>query len=110
MVAGIVIVLSAAGPAARQTAEPLAVARILAGKYPAQPNMSYIPALSWSSSFRLSAMTKEPQWRDKANKDIQPFVTGQTPAIAERLEQARHLGRVGFEGGEIHQRFEELFH
>ena len=37
---------------------PLAIARVLAAKYPAQPIMSYIPALSWSGSFRLAALTQ----------------------------------------------------
>ena len=64
-------------------ADPLAIARVLAAKYPAQPIMSYIPALAWSGSLRLSALTGEPQWRDKAMKDMQPFITGETPAIAE---------------------------
>lgn len=70
--------------AAFQTpSEPLAIARILAAKYPAQPIMSYIPALSWSSSLRLSALTNEPRWGDKASKDLQAVVSGSTPAIAE---------------------------
>src|SRR6188472_1471987 len=63
--------------------DPLAIARILAAKYPAQPIMSYIPALSWSNSLALSRVTGEAQWREKALKDMQPFVSGQTPAIAE---------------------------
>ena len=44
------VTLMAAQAPGRPT-EPLAVARILAAKYPAQPIMSYIPALSWSGSF-----------------------------------------------------------
>ena len=47
------LTIAAAGTAAFQTssaAEPLAIARLLAAKYPAQPIMSYIPALSWSNS------------------------------------------------------------
>ena len=76
--------------------EPLAVARILAAKYPAQPIMSYIPALSWSSSMRLSVLTGEPAWRDKAVKDIQSFVSGQTPAIAEPYRLTSFAGALAF--------------
>ena len=92
IVAGLAVLLTAVWTVAptRATAfqtanvtEPLAIARLLAAKYPAQPIMSYIPALSWSGSLRLSALTKEPQWRDKATKDMQAFLTGQTSAIAE---------------------------
>lgn len=64
-------------------ADPLRITRVLAARYPAQPIMSYIPALSWSGSLRLSALTGEPQWRDKAMKDMQPFISGETAAIAE---------------------------
>ena len=72
------------------------MARILAAKYPAQPIMSYIPALSWSSSLRLTALTKEPQWRDKAVKDIQAFVSGQTPSIAEPYRLTSFAGALAF--------------
>src|SRR5689334_18800989 len=76
--------------------DPLTIARILAAKYPAQPIMSYIPALSWSSSLRLSELTKEPQWRNKALKDIQAFVSGQTPAIAEPYRLTSFAGALAF--------------
>lgn len=56
---------------------------MLAAKYPAQPIMSYIPALAWSGGIRLTNLTSEPQWRDKAIKEMQALVSGQTPAIAE---------------------------
>ena len=32
--------------------------------------MSYIPALAWSSSLRLSVLTGEPRWREKAAKEM----------------------------------------
>mgnify|MGYP001570506271 CR=1 FL=1 len=64
-------------------ADPLAIARVLAARYPAQPIMSYIPALSWSGSLRLSVLTGESRWRDKAVREMQPFISGETPAIAE---------------------------
>ena len=63
--------------------DPLQIARLLAAKYPAQKIMSYIPALAWSGQLRLTALTGEPQWREKALKDIEAFTTGQTPAIVE---------------------------
>src|SRR6188472_4430684 len=67
--------------------EPLAVARILAAKYPAQPIMSYIPALSWSGSLRLSELTGEPRWREKVEKEIEPF----TADRAKTREEPRRL-------------------
>jgi rhamnogalacturonyl hydrolase YesR len=80
------LTVAAPGTAAFQTSsaeEPLAIARILAAQYPAQPIMSYIPALSWSNSMILSAISSEPRWAEKAAKDLEAFTSGKTPAIAE---------------------------
>jgi unsaturated rhamnogalacturonyl hydrolase len=73
----------AAQTAGMDPADPLKIARVLAARYPAQPIMSYIPGLAWSGSLRLTALTGEPQWREKALKEMQPFINGETPAIAE---------------------------
>jgi rhamnogalacturonyl hydrolase YesR len=56
---------------------------MLGRRYPAQPIMSYIPALSWSGQLRLFTLTGETAWRDKALNDMRPFISGQTPPIAE---------------------------
>ncbi len=77
-------------------ASPLQIARVLAARYPAQPIMSYIPALSWSGALRLSVLTGEPQWRDKAVKDMQALLTGQTPAIAEPYRLTSLAGALAF--------------
>jgi hypothetical protein len=91
------VIAAADRPAAQSTpADPLAIARIQAGKYPAQPSMSYIPALSWSNSLRLSMLSGEPRWRDKAMKDIQAFVSGKTPAIAEPYRLTSFAGAQAF--------------
>jgi rhamnogalacturonyl hydrolase YesR len=99
LAAGLAVVL-AAGPLAGATqlidAGPLEIARILAARYPAQPIMSYIPALTWSSQLRLSAMTGESKWREKALKDIQAFTSGQTPAIAEPYRLTSLAGALAF--------------
>ena len=77
-------------------ADPLAIARVLAAKYPAQPIMSYIPALAWSGSLRLSAMTGEAQWREKAMKDMQAFISGEKPAVAEPYRLTSLAGALAF--------------
>lgn len=88
-------------PVAAQTpgmnpADPLGIARVLAARYPAQPIMSYIPALAWSGSLRLSAMTGEAQWREKAMKDMQGFISGEKPAIAEPYRLTSLAGALAF--------------
>ena len=77
-------------------AEPLVVARILAARYPAQPIMSYIPALAWSSSLRLSEMTGESQWREKAEKDMAPFTADRSRAKAEPRRLTSLAGAFAF--------------
>jgi rhamnogalacturonyl hydrolase YesR len=62
---------------------PLDVARLLATRYPEQPIMSYIPALSWSGALRLAGITGEMRFHDKAAAGMAPFLSGKTPAIAE---------------------------
>ena len=92
-----IALLTATQPAAQTASEdPLAIARILAAKYPAQPIMSYIPALSWSNSFLLSALTGEPQWREKAITEMRPFLSGQAPAIAEPYRLTSFAGAFAF--------------
>ena len=76
--------------------EPLEIARILAARYPAQPIMSYIPALSWSGQLRLSQLTTEPQWREKAMKDIEAFTSGRTPATSEPARLTSLAGALAF--------------
>lgn len=96
LVAGLLITPTVAQVTGMDPAEPLKIARVLAARYPAQPIMSYIPALAWSSSIRLSAMTGEPQWREKAAKDMQAFISGQTPVIAEPYRLTSLAGALAF--------------
>ena len=83
-------------PAAQGLTEPLAIARILAAKYPAQPIMSYIPALSWSNSLRLSELTGEQQWREKVEKDIAPLTSDPARTRAEPRRLTSLAGAFAF--------------
>jgi rhamnogalacturonyl hydrolase YesR len=86
--------LAAQTPEARSA--PLEVARVLAARYPAQPVMSYIPALAWSGSLRLAAMTGDQRLRLKPRADMAAFLTGATPAIAEPYRLTSLAGHLGF--------------
>ena len=80
----------------RAARQPLDVARLLAPKYPAQPIMSYIPALAWSGSLRLAQMTGEDQVPRQASRDMAPFLSGKTPAIAEPYLLTSLAGHLAF--------------
>src|SRR5688572_13380905 len=92
------VVLVAAPLPARQVspAEPLEIAGILAARYPAQPIMSYIPALTWSGQLRLSAITADAKWREKAIRDIEAVTGGRIPAIAEPFRLTSLAGALAF--------------
>lgn len=75
---------------------PLDIARVLAARYPAQPIMSYIPALAWSGSIRLAVLTGESRWREKPRTEMDAFLSGKTPAIAEPYRLASLAGHLAF--------------
>lgn len=76
--------------------DPIDIAKVLAARYPAKPGMSYIPALSWSGQLRLFKLTAENDWRDKALNDMRPFISGQTPPIAEPYRLTSLAGALAF--------------
>lgn len=82
--------------ALRESRAPLGIARLLAARYPASPIMSYIPALSWSGALRLSRLTGESQYRDRAVAQMTPFLTGEKPAIAEPFLLTSLAGHQAF--------------
>ena len=90
--------LQAAAPPSLQVPErsPLDIAKVLAARYPAEPSMSYIPALSWSASFRLASLTGEDRWKEKPRREMQTFLSGTTPAIAEPYQLASLAGHLAF--------------
>ncbi len=63
--------------------------------------MSYIPALSWSGAIRLTALTNEPRWKEKARQQMQPFISGEKPTMAEPHELPSLAGHLAlFDLGE----------
>ncbi len=81
---------------ARQVRPPLDIARMLALRYPASPIMSYIPALSWSGALRVSAITGDPRYRDRALAQMMPFLSGEKQAIAEPFLLTSLAGHQAF--------------
>ena len=76
--------------------DPLDVARVLAGRYPENPAMSYIPAVAWSSALRLAEITGEEKWKEKPRREIGMFLSGGKPAIAEPYLLTSLAGHLAF--------------
>jgi rhamnogalacturonyl hydrolase YesR len=93
-------VLAAQQPAAQappfdpDRAKPLDIARVLAARYPDNPIMSYIPGVAWSASLRLAQLTGEEKWKEKPRRDMQPFVAGDKPAIAQPYQLTSLAGHL----------------
>jgi unsaturated rhamnogalacturonyl hydrolase len=83
VVGGLSCVALDAGQPARDDRRPLDVGRVLAARYPESPIMSYIPGLAWASALRLAQLTGEGKWKEKPRRDMQPFLIGTKPAIAQ---------------------------
>jgi len=96
LTAGLSAALAAAASAQVDTRAPLDVARVLAARYPESPGMSYISGLAWGGALRLAALTEEPRWLEKPRRDMQPFVDGARPAIAEPYALTSLAGHIGF--------------
>ena len=63
--------------------------------------MSYIPALSWSGAIRLTTLTNETRWKEKARQQMHPFISGKTPTLAEPYELPSLAGHLAlFDLGE----------
>jgi rhamnogalacturonyl hydrolase YesR len=70
---------------ARASRTPLAIARVLAGKYPQTPLVSYIPSVAWANTLRLADITKDDALRQKVLSEIRPWLVRERPLFGERI-------------------------
>ena len=80
----------------RMAREPLAVARLLARRYPGTPSISYIPALAWVHSLRLAALDGDASLRDKVLQEVRPWLSGARPLFGDRISFAAVAGTMIF--------------
>ena len=76
--------------------DPLVVARVLAGRYPGTPSISYIPALAWVHSLRLAALDGDAPLRDKVLAEVRPWLSGDRPLFGDRVSFAAVAGTMIF--------------
>ena len=82
--------------AARVAREPLAIARLLAPKYPQTPAISYIPALSWIATLRLSKIVGDESLAEKVRGQTQPWTSGEKPLFGDRIQLTSVAGTMIF--------------
>ena len=81
----------------RRTArEPLAVARLLARRYPGTASISYIPALAWVHTLRVAEMDGDATLRAGVLEDVRPWLSGERPLFGDRISFAAIAGTMIF--------------
>jgi rhamnogalacturonyl hydrolase YesR len=79
---------------ARVSRGPLAVARVLAGKYPQTPLVSYIPSVAWANTLRLADITKDDGLRQKVLRETRPWLSGEQTLFGERISLTAAAGTL----------------
>ena len=82
--------------AKRIARKPIDIARLLAGRYPAVPSISYIPALAWINTLKLSALTGDAALRAKVLAQVQPWLSGEKPLLGDRIQLTTVAGAMVF--------------
>ena len=82
--------------AARVRRAPLAIARLLAARYPETPGISYIPALAWVNTLRVAKITGDDSLRDKVRVQTQPWTSGEKPLFGDRIQLTAVAGTMIF--------------
>ena len=76
--------------------EPLAIARLLAARYPETPGISYIPALAWAQTLRVAAITGDDSLREKVRRQTRPWVAGEQKLFGDRVQLTAVAGTLIF--------------
>jgi len=94
--------------AARVSRDPLAIARVLANRYPQNPIVSYIPSVAWANTLRLADLTKDDSLREKVLQQTRPWLSREQPLFGERISLTAVAGTMIYaelaEGGDASAR------
>ena len=82
--------------AARAAREPLAIARLLAARYPQNAIVSYIPSVAWMNTLRLADVTNDASLRDGVRRQTLPWTSGAKPLFGDRIVLTAAAGTMIF--------------
>jgi hypothetical protein len=77
--------------------DPLAIARMLARRYPGTPSISYIPAVSWVQTLRLADIDEDDSLRAKVVEQTRPWTSGEQKLFGDRLQLTAIAGTMVFD-------------
>ena len=75
---------------------PLDVAKLLAPRYPAAPSISYIPALAWINTLKLSTLVGDQTLRARVLAQVQPWLAGEKSLLGDRIQLTTVAGTMVF--------------
>lgn len=82
--------------AERIARRPLAVARLLAARYPGTVGMSYIPGVAWTHTLALAQLTGDDVWRDKVVDQVRPWLSGEQALVGDTVRLSSVAGAMVF--------------
>src|SRR5262249_39739392 len=74
--------------------QPLAIARLLARRYPETPAISYIPALAWIGTLRVAALDNDEMLRAKVLEQTRPWTSGEKRLFPPPPQASTGSGRI----------------
>jgi unsaturated rhamnogalacturonyl hydrolase len=80
----------------RAAREPLAIAQLLARRYPETPSISYIPSVAWVNTLRLAAMNRDDRLRARVREQTRPWTSGERMLFGERIQLTAVAGTMIF--------------
>ena len=81
---------------ARVSRTPVEIATVLAGRYPASPAVSYIPAVAWSNTLRLAARLGDAGLVENVRSQMAPFLSGEIATVTEPYRLTSLAGLFAF--------------
>ena len=81
---------------ARLERDPLAIARVLASRYPGTASISYIPALSWSNTLRVATIANLADLRHRVDQQTAPWRIDHKDLFGPRIQLTSVAGALIF--------------
>ncbi len=81
---------------ARVSRDPLAIARLLAAKYPGTPSISYIPSVAWANTLRLANIAGDTALRRKVEQQTAPWREEGKDLFGSRIQLTSVAGTFVF--------------
>ncbi len=82
--------------AARVARQPIAIATLLAKRYPETPSISYIPSVAWTNTLKLAAVTGDDALAQKVRTQTAKWISGGEPLFGNRIQLTSVAGTMVF--------------